>query len=222
MQTVNALATYQSIQCTPDDTTVVFPSKPRTKGLDITGQGGDLLINGGDLGGNRVQLFGTFGDILLSNLHGDFSAVQQDAIDINCTADTLWLDRCRFTGINGIQSGHHGDGLQMQNAGKVKRIIVSNTTIATCYQAFMMVGDGNTGLLEEIIFLNVNVRDEPALRQQMSVAWEMQIVSKTARVVFVNCWADWPDAGHALAGCAATIIGAINQGVPPGGDFCPA
>lgn len=197
-----------------DDTEVGWPTNERTAGLNLVGRGHDLHLRGGEMNGHRVFAGGFFSRIEISGLRGDFSAAPQDALPLNCKAAICHIRNCRFTGINGQQSGIHGDGIQLQDNSAFDFVSITNTTIYSAYQAIMH----NRG--SKVIFLDrLNIRDEPRLRKQLSIA--LYLVNSKI-ILGEDVWIDWPSASHATFFKGSKVTGSVRHGVPPGGDFCPA
>ncbi len=83
--------------------------------------------------------------------------------------------------------------------------------------------------LSTLVMRNVNVRDEPDLRVQLSIALLLGDKPTTGpknapyRIVLDNVWVEWPSEDHAVQlPVGASVVGAVKFGVPPRGDFCPA
>jgi hypothetical protein len=193
-----------------DDTHLAWPTAPRTAGLNLIGKGTDVLLDGGEMNGWRVFAAGSFRSLHIRGLRGDFSKAPQDALPLNCAADQCIVENCRFTGINGEQAGIHGDGIQLQDNSSFGSIIIRNTTILTAYQGIMH----NRGATK-IILENVNIRDEPTLRKQLSIA----LYIANSHLILKNVWIDWPSANHRTFLRGTNVEGEINIGIPPDGDF---
>lgn len=217
-----------------DDTILDLGTAPRTGGLNLTGVGRSLTINGGDLGNMRLNAVGKFDVLRLAHIKGDFRNAPSDGFDLGCSAHRIEIDGCRLAGISGQHSGFHGDGIQIQLGANgqpdphIDLLVISNTTILTGYQGLMAWAKPDGSGVKVLVLNRVNFRDEPTLRHEPSFAMYLgdraPDGNKTApyTIILGDVWVDEAMKEKALfTPVGATVIGAPRIGIPPGGDFCP-
>ncbi|RVU19833.1 hypothetical protein [Methylobacterium oryzihabitans] len=229
MRTLSVRTGYHRPDLPDDgDVTLVMPDRPRAGGLDLIGKGHSLRIDGGNLGNGRIIAAGSFNELHLSGLRGDFRDVRSDGIDLACAAKLVTIQNTRLTGLHGEHAGFHGDGIQLQLGSRVDTLAITNTTIASGYQA-IMCGSGPDGLGVKRLYLDrVNIRDEPSLRSEPSIALYLGDTKESGgrltlpyEIVLGEVWVDWPDRKRAMyLPRGARVTGSLKYGVPPGGDFC--
>ena len=112
----------------------------------------------------------------------------------------------------------------MRDDANARRVRIQNTTLGSAFQAFIAKRFANGVGVQRVEFDTVNIRDEPTLRTQQSVAVLMVGNDQLGMELDIrNSWIEWPNAalyGLSTAGLVA-VSGAFTIGVPPGGDFRP-
>jgi hypothetical protein len=208
-----------------DDVALLPCAGPRRGNVDVQGIGGAARLLGGDMGTARAQFFGPSRLSVAQDLRIDKKGKAEDGINFGGKHAVAMVQRCRIVGVTGAQDKLHGDCVQVYNAKKpedqVDALLIEDCTFGTAYQAVMTTD--NVGL---IILRRVNIFNEVALRQQPNSVAILRMAKATARpctIILDDVWiADWP-AGYEIATTGSTtVIGQINVGTPPNGDFCPA
>ncbi|WP_298967743.1 hypothetical protein [uncultured Methylobacterium sp.] len=224
---------YQSVPAPAGAILSLAMPTTRTGGVDIVGTGGSLVIpDGRNAGSGSLNLKGVFDTVLIDRLRLDLPRDRiTDGIGLWGKARHVGIRRSRITGPHGEQKKRHGDGIQVGNDAEIDTLEIEDTTICSAYQALIAHRTPNGKGLKLLVLRNVNVRDEPDLRKQMSIALLLGDKAKPRTgpknapytIVLENVWVDWPSRPHAIQfPDGARVIGAINYGVPPGGDFSPA
>lgn len=222
MQTIQLRPGYHKPDISPGSDAQFMPSKgKRTGNIDIKGQGRSYRVQGGDYGTSRIQMFGP---AVVSEVNGVRIDVRstppQDGIDFGGNHHMCVVRKSRIVGIHGRQNTVHGDAVQVYNNSDVDVLLIEDCTLASAYQCIM-----TTGGVRFIILRRVNLRDEPTLREQQSVAVLHMAAPKSppCSIFLEDVWVDWPNASKswlAISG-PTKIIGHPIFGVPPSGDFCP-
>ena len=207
-----------------EDVTLLPCTGVRRGNIDVQGVGGTVRLLGGNMGQTRVQFFGPSSLSVAQDLRIDKKGKAEDGINFGGQHAVARVQRCRIVGVTGIQSGIHGDCVQVYNAVKpedqVDVLLIEDCTFGTAYQAVMATE--NVG---RIILRRVNVFNENMLRKQGRTVAILRMAKANARpctIVLEDFWiAGWP-AGYEIATSGpTTIVGAPKIGRPPGGDFCP-
>ncbi|WP_298951508.1 hypothetical protein [uncultured Methylobacterium sp.] len=210
--------------------TLAMP-KPRIKGFEVVGEGGHLAVpDGRNAGSGSASLKGVFASVELGGFRLDLPRdTPADGIGLWCKAGFVAIRNGRITGVHGQQDKRHGDGIQVGDQAEIDTLLVENVTILSAYQAIMAHATPGGRGLKTLILRNLNVRDEPDLRKQLSIALLLGDKPTTGKkkapytIVLENVWVDWPSKGHCIQFPeGARVLGEINYGVPPGGDFCKA
>lgn len=217
-----ARAGYQAVSCTTDPaSTVIVGAGPRTGNLDVLGDGGSVYVRDGNMGAHRLTVRGPFDRAEVRNVRSDGRDVAaRDGIFIDGRVARLLVTNSRVEGIHGTQDGVHGDGIQIGDDADADLVWVRDTTICSAYQGLMLAN------VRRVVLERVNISDEPGLRSQKSiVVFFKGAEDYDATLEIRNCYLDgWPDGLERAVRTTGRVkvIGAFQQGLPPGGDFCPA
>ena len=212
-----------------------------TRGLNLVGNGESAYfgppdgVEYVDLDGWRILAGGEFKHLGIGKVRGDFRGKRSDGIGLSCNALSVSVDGVRLTGFTGEEEGFHGDGIQLQlrpdgSVPTIGRLSITNTTIASGYQAIFSGATPDGRGVREIFIDRVNIRDEPDLRKQPgSIAMMLgdlpgkRLTGACEIILGPEVYVDWPIAEKALLfHPTARVSGSIRHGRPPGGDFCPA
>jgi hypothetical protein len=222
---IQLAAGYTKPVLSGDDVALLPCAGPRRGNVDVQGIGGAARLLGGDMGSTRAQLFGPSRLSIAQDLRIDKKGKAEDGINFGGKHAVAMVQRCRIVGVTGVQTGVHGDCVQVYGAktpdDQVDALIIEDCTFGTAYQAVMATE--NVGL---IILRRVNVFNQVALRQQPNSVAILRMARDAARpctIILDDVWiAGWPAGYETATSGPTTVIGQINIGAPPSGDFCPA